>query len=145
MKMDPLVTEGKAGVLKLFQDLTALVDSLGVCLFTTFGLGLPELSAQYREAVGSDETDEDILLKGERVWTLEKHFNIAAGVEKDALPPRLLREKLPGGPAAGRVNELYTMLGEYYELRGWDKDGVPTADKDKALGISYEAGVPVNV
>jgi aldehyde:ferredoxin oxidoreductase len=135
VKMDPLVTKGKAGMLKLFQDLTALIDSAGICLFTTFGLGLPEIAAQYREAVGTDETDDEILMKGERVWNLEKHFNIAAGVEKDTLPPRLLREKLPSGPAAGRVAELYTMLEEYYELRGWDKEGVPTADKNEALGI----------
>ena len=134
-KMDPLVTEEKAGILKLFQDLTALIDSAGICLFTTFGLGLAEIAAQYREAVGTDESDEEILLKGERVWNLEKHFNIAAGVEKDTLPPRLLREKLPSGPAAGKVAELYTMLSEYYEVRGWDKDGVPTAEKNKELGI----------
>ena len=34
VKMDPLVTEGKASMLKTFQDLTALIDSAGVCLFT---------------------------------------------------------------------------------------------------------------
>ena len=135
LKVDPLVTEGKAGLLKLFQDLTALIDSTGVCLFTTFGLGLQEIAAQYREAVGTDETDDEILLKGERVWNLEKHFNIAAGVEKDTLPPRLLREKLPGGPAAGKVAELYVMLEEYYKVRGWDNDGAPTPEKNKELGI----------
>ena len=135
-KMDPLVTEGKAGTLKMLQDFTALIDSAGFCLFVTNGTGLPEVAAQYREAVGTDESDEDILLKGERIWNLEKHFNIAAGVEKDTLPPRLLREKLPSGPAAGKVADLYTMLDEYYELRGWDKDGVPTAEKNDELGIS---------
>jgi len=56
-------------------------------------------------------------------------------VEKDVLPERLLREKLPSGPAAGKVADLYTMLSEYYELRGWDKEGVPTKDKSKALGV----------
>jgi aldehyde:ferredoxin oxidoreductase len=110
---------------------------LGICLFTTFGNGLPEIAAQYREAVGSDETDEEILLKGERVWNLEKHFNIAAGVEKDTLPPRLLREKLTKGPAEGKVAELYTMLSEYYQVRGWDEEGKPTPDKNKELGIVY--------
>ncbi|MCL1914530.1 MAG: aldehyde ferredoxin oxidoreductase family protein [Eubacteriaceae bacterium] len=139
IKVDPLVTEGKASLLKLFQDLTALIDSLGVCLFTTFGLGLPELAAQYKHAVGTDETDEEILLKGERIWNIEKHFNIAAGVEKDTLPPRLLREALPSGPAAGKVAELHAMLGEYYELRGWDADGVPTDLKNKELGLANEA------
>lgn len=135
VKMDPLVTEGKAGMLKVFQDLTALIDSVGICLFTSFAIGLPEVAAQYREAVGSDESDEDILLKGERIWNLEKKFNIAAGVEKDTLPPRLLREHLPSGPAEGKVNELHTMLQEYYQVRGWDVDGVPTADKDRELGL----------
>lgn len=135
LKTDPLVTEGKAGLLKLFQDLTALVDSTGTCLFTTFGIGLPEIATEYREAVGTDETDEEILLKGERIWNLEKQFNIAAGVEKDTLPPRLLREKLPSGPAKGKVAELYQMLGEYYTVRGWDAEGVPTATKCEELGI----------
>jgi aldehyde:ferredoxin oxidoreductase len=135
LKTDPLVTEGKAGLLKLFQDLTALVDSTGTCLFTTFGIGLPEIAAEYREAVGTDETDEEILLKGERIWNLEKQFNIAAGVEKDTLPPRLLREKLPSGPAKGKVAELYQMLGEYYSVRGWDAEGTPTPEKYEELGI----------
>ncbi len=135
VKTDPLVTEGKAALLKLFQDLTSLVDASGTCLFTTFALGLPEIAAQYREAVGTDESDDEILLKGERIWNLEKRFNIAAGVEKDTLPPRLLREKLPSGPAKGKVAELYTMLEEYYSLRGWDKEGIPTQDKLTQLGI----------
>jgi len=135
VKMDPLVTEGKAGMLKIFQDLTALIDSLGVCLFTTFGLGLPELAAQYRAAIGSDESDEDILFKGERVWNIEKQFNIQAGVEKDTLPPRLLREALPSGAAKGKVTELQVMLDEYYKLRGWDKNGIPTKEKLGALNL----------
>jgi aldehyde:ferredoxin oxidoreductase len=135
LKLDPLVTEGKPAMLKLFQDLTALIDSLGVCLFTTFGLGLPELAAQYRTAVGSDESDEDILLKGERVWNIEKQFNIRAGVEKDTLPSRLLREALPSGAAKGKVTELKVMLEEYYRLRGWGPDGVPGGEKLEALGL----------
>ena len=122
-------------MLKVFQDLTALIDSVGICLFTSFAIGLPEVAAQYREAVGRAESDADILLKGERVWNLEKKFNIAAGVEKDTLPPRLLREHLPEGPAKGKVNDLYTMLAEYYQVRGWDAEGVPTPDKEKELGL----------
>jgi aldehyde:ferredoxin oxidoreductase len=134
-KLDPLVTEGKAAMLKIFQDLTALIDSLGICLFTTFGLGLPEIAAQYRTAIGSNESDEEILLKGERVWNIEKQFNIQAGVEKDNLPPRLLREALPSGAAKGKVTELETMLGEYYKVRGWDTEGAPTKDKLGVFGL----------
>lgn len=111
----------------------------GICLFTTFGIGLPEVAAQYREAVGSDESDEEILLKGERIWNLEKQFNIAAGVEKDALPPRLLREKLPSGPAAGKVNDLYTMLAEYYAARGWTARGHSYPGKARAASFKIIA------
>lgn len=135
VQTDPLVTEGKAPLLKTFQDLTALVDSTGICLFTTFGIGLPEVAAMYREAVGSNESDEEILLKGERIWNLEKLFNIAAGVEKDTLPPRLLREELPEGPAKGKVSQLETMLKEYYEVRGWDVEGIPSAEKRAELSL----------
>jgi aldehyde:ferredoxin oxidoreductase len=135
VKVDPLVTEGKAPLLKIFQDLTALVDSTGICLFLTFALGLPEVAALYRGATGSAETDEEILLKGERIWNMEKQFNIAAGVEKDTLPPRLLREALPSGPAKGKVTELPTLLKEYYAVRGWDAEGVPSAQKKTELGL----------
>ena len=136
LKMDPLVTEGKGALLKTFQDLTALCDSTGICLFTTFGIGLPEIAGQYREAVGSTETDEEILLKGERIWNLEKRFNMEAGVEKDTLPPRLLREALPSGPAKGKVSELQVMLADYYAERGWTADGEPTAEKLAQLSLS---------
>ncbi|MDR0495228.1 MAG: aldehyde ferredoxin oxidoreductase C-terminal domain-containing protein, partial [Treponema sp.] len=90
---------------------------------------------QYRTAVGSPETDEEILMKGERVWNIEKQFNIQAGVEKDTLPPRLLREALPSGAAKGKVTELQVMLDEYYKLRGWEKSGEPSKDKLGALGL----------
>ena len=137
VKLDPQVTEGKGAMLKTFQDLTALCDSTGMCLFTTFGIGLPEIAGQYREAVGSGETDEEILLKGERIWNLEKRFNMEAGVEKDTLPPRLLREALPSGPAKGKVNELQTMLADYYEARNWTADGIPTPEKLAELNVTY--------
>src|SRR5690554_6817887 len=92
MKTDPLTTEGKAGLLKLFQDLTALVDSSDICLFTTFAIGLPEIASMLRASTGLEYTDEEFLLAGERIWNLEKLFNLEAGITKadDTLPPRLL-------------------------------------------------------
>lgn len=137
-KLDPLVTTNKASWLKTFQDLTAIVDSVGICLFTTFGIGLPEISAMYRNAVGVDISDEEVLKAGERIWNLEKLFNLNAGFTKadDTLPPRLLKEPMPDGPAKGKVVELDTMLKEYYELRGWNKDGVPTKEKLIELSLN---------
>jgi Aldehyde:ferredoxin oxidoreductase len=136
-KLDPLVTNDKASWLKIFQDLTAVVDSAGICLFTTFAIGLPEIAEMLRTAVGVDYTDEEVLQIGERIWNLEKTFNLKAGFTKadDTLPQRLLKEPVSAGAAKGKVVELDTMLEEYYKVRGWNEDGIPTDEKKKELSI----------
>lgn len=136
-KLDPLVTDEKAGWLKIFQDLTAVVDSTGICLFTTFAIGLPEVANMLRAAVGWTTSDEEILQIGERIWNLERLFNLRAGFTKadDTLPPRLMEEPLPSGPAKGKVNELEVMLKEYYQVRGWNEEGVPTEEKMAELSL----------
>lgn len=137
MKVDQFETEGKASLLKLFQDLTAVVDSLGICLFTTFGIGLPEIAAMYRTAAGEDISDEELLKSGERIWNMEKSYNLKNGFGKadDTLPPRLLNDPIPEGPAKGKVSMLDVMLKEYYEVRGWDENGIPTEEKLKELDL----------
>ncbi|AGK54036.1 aldehyde ferredoxin oxidoreductase family protein [Bacillus sp. 1NLA3E] len=137
VKMDPLVTEGKAAMLKIFQDLTAVVDSVGMCLFTTFAIGLPEIAEMVRTCTGINYTDEEVLQIGERIWNLEKIINMECGitVKDDTLPPRLLNEPISEGPAKGKVVELDTMLPEYYSLRGWDKEGVPSETKKEELSL----------
>lgn len=136
-KVDPDTTEGKPALLKVFQDLTALCDSAGICLFTTFAIGLPELAGQVRTATGLDISDEEYLLAGERIWNLERLFNLQAGLsaKDDTLPPRLLNEPMKAGPHEGNVVHLDVMLPEYYRLRGWDENGVPTQDKLQQLGM----------
>ncbi|MDI3480553.1 MAG: aldehyde:ferredoxin oxidoreductase [Tepidanaerobacteraceae bacterium] len=136
-KLDPLVTTDKAAWLKTFQDLTAVVDSSGICLFTTFAIGLAEISSMLRAAVGWDISDEEVLKAGERIWNVERLFNIAAGFtpQDDTLPLRLLKEPLPSGPAKGKVVELDKMLPEYYKVRGWNEEGIPTEDKKAELSI----------
>jgi aldehyde:ferredoxin oxidoreductase len=136
-KLDNLATEGKAGWTKTFQDLTAAVDSAGICLFLTFAIGAPEISEQMIAATGIDYTVEELMKAGERIWNMERLFNIANGFTKedDTLPPRMLKDPVKIGPAKGHVNKLDVMLPEYYELRGWDAEGRPTPDKLKELGL----------
>jgi aldehyde:ferredoxin oxidoreductase len=138
-KMDPLVTEGKAPIVKIFQDLTALVDSSGLCLFVTLapGMGFEEIKDMIAGATGFDYSVEEITTASERIWNLERLFNMKAGFTKedDTLPKRLLEEPLPLGGPKGQVCRLNDMLPEYYELRGWDKDGIPTAEKLSELGL----------
>jgi aldehyde:ferredoxin oxidoreductase len=137
VKLDPLVTKDKAKWLKTFQDLTAVVDSAGICLFTTFAIGLPEISAMLKAAIGWDYSDEEVMKIGERIWNLERMFNLGAGFTKadDTLPPRLLNEPLKTGAGKGKVVELDVMIKEYYEVRGWNEDGIPTDAKLEELGI----------
>jgi aldehyde:ferredoxin oxidoreductase len=136
-KTDPLVSEGKAGLVKAFQDATAVVDSSGLCLFTTFAWSLDDIQPQIDAACAGDWSLERLLVLGERIWNLEREFNLAAGFTRadDTLPKRLLTEPAQSGPAQGKVNELSNMLPEYYRIRGWDEAGVPTADTRQRLGL----------
>lgn len=138
IKTDPLVTEGKAGLVKAFQDATAVFDSSGLCVFTSFAWTLADVQPQLQAACEGDWSLEKLELVGERIWNLERQFNNAAGfTEKDDnLPPRLLSEPVKEGPAKGLVNGLDKMLPEYYALRGWSKEGVPTLETTQRLGLS---------
>ncbi|WP_423909913.1 aldehyde ferredoxin oxidoreductase family protein [Candidatus Spongiihabitans sp.] len=124
-KTDPLVTEGKAGLVKAFQDATAAVDSMGLCLFTTFAWTLDNMAPQIDAACDGDWSVERLLEAGERIWNLERDYNLKAGLTgaDDTLPPRLLKEAAKTGPAKGKVCGLDEMLPEYYSLRGWSEDG----------------------
>ena len=86
----------------------------------------------------ADWSTERLLEVGERVWNLEKEFNLKAGFTRadDNLPPRLTTEAAASGPAEGKVSELNKMLPEYYAARGWDEQGVPTAETKQRLGLS---------
>jgi aldehyde:ferredoxin oxidoreductase len=75
---------------------------------------------------------------GDRIYNLERQFNLAAGLtaKDDALPPRLLQEPIKTGPSAGMLSRLPEMLPVYYQLRGWDENGVPTPAKLGELGLA---------
>jgi aldehyde:ferredoxin oxidoreductase len=136
-KTDPLASEGKAGLVKAFQDATAAVDSSGLCLFTTFAWTLGDIAPQLDAACEGEWSIDRLLETGERIWNMERQFNLAAGftAKDDTLPKRLLTEPAKTGPAKGKVNELPKMLPEYYQLRGWDTEGVPTGETLSRLGL----------
>jgi len=127
-KTDPLSSDGKAGLVIAFQDATGAVDSAGLCVFTTFAWSMDNIAPQIDAACEGDWSVERLLEIGERIWNLERKFNMDAGFtgKDDTLPKRLLKDAAKTGPAKGKVNELGKMLPEYYSLRGWTEDGVPT-------------------
>jgi aldehyde:ferredoxin oxidoreductase len=125
VKTDPLVTEGKPALVKAFQDATAVFDSAGICLFTSFAWSLADVAPQLAAACTEAYTVDELGLIGERIWNMERDFNNRAGFtsKDDVLPRRLTTEPAKTGPAKGKVSGVEKMLPEYYELRGWDADG----------------------
>lgn len=137
VKTDPLESEGKAALVKAFQDATATVDSAGLCVFTTFAWSMEDIAPQIDAACEGDWTVEKCLEVGERIWNLERDFNNAAGMTAadDTLPKRLLNDAANIGPAKGRVNDLGKMLPEYYQLRGWTSGGELTDATRARFGL----------
>ena len=137
VKTDPLEHEGKPELVKAFQDATAAFDSAGICVFTSFAWGLADVAPQVQAACGEQFTTEELEKIGERIWNMEREFNNAAGFTKadDSLPKRLLTEPAKTGPAKGKVNMLAEMLPKYYAARGWDAEGVPTAETRERLSL----------
>lgn len=136
-KLDRLSLEGKAAYAKVFHDLTAVIDSIGLCVFSTFGLGLPDYVDMYNAVCGDIYDDDSLLEAGERVWNLEKLFNLREGIDssQDTLPKRLLEEPVVNGPTEGHIHHLDKLLPEYYEVRGWDEKGIPTEETLERLGL----------
>jgi len=138
VKYDQHATEGKPELVITFQNLTAALDSTGSCLFTTFGIGAEELAALLSAVTGVEYSTEDFMKAGDRIWNLERMFNLKAGVTGgfDTLPERLLKNPIPAGPSKGEVSRLDQMLPEYYNLRGWDAEGVPLPEKLQELSLA---------
>ncbi len=132
--------KGKPGLAILYQDLTATIDSMGVCIFTSFALN-PIHYANMMSAVTGEKIDSIELLKiGERIWNIEKLFNLREGLSRkdDTLPPRLLNEAFESGHSKGIKVNLEPLLDKYYEIRGWNNKGIPSEEKLKELDLLEE-------
>ncbi len=138
---DRFALQGKGKLVKDTQDNRAYVDSLGLCTVVRGSLGFsasPTMDV-LKIVTGYDFTPELIEI-GERIYNLERLILNREGVHRreDQLPERIVKESIPSGPIEGRTltEGMYNqMLDEYYRDRGWDSDGVPTAETVARLGI----------
>ncbi|HEY1102427.1 MAG TPA: aldehyde ferredoxin oxidoreductase family protein [Burkholderiaceae bacterium] len=137
VKTEPAEHAGKPELVKAFQDATAAFDAAGICIFTSFAWTLADVAPQLQAACGEEFTMEHLNHIGERIWNMEKAFNLAAGLTKkdDSLPKRLLTEPAQTGASKGSVNRLDIMLPQYYKIRGWDAEGVPLPETRARLGL----------
>jgi aldehyde:ferredoxin oxidoreductase len=140
--VDRYSVQGKGALTKHNQDKTATYDSLIICGFPAcFGWISPEIYAQLLVAATGIEEFGDIqylITAGERIYNLERLFNIREGFQSkdDYLPERFLKEPVPDGASKGQVFEMELLLRDYYTARGWDiQTGVPKREKLEELGL----------
>jgi aldehyde:ferredoxin oxidoreductase len=134
-------TEGKPNLVMLFQDLSAAMDSMVVCRFTNFAWTVDDYADMLSACTGFDLNGKDLLKIGERIYNLERLFNLREGFSAadDTLPSRFF-SPLPEGGTRNRVVHLEEMMKKYYSLRGWDKKGVPTKETLSRLNIHMKTG-----
>lgn len=138
-KADRFSLENKGALCKWNQDSTAFLETGILCVFAT-GMVSEELySSLISTATGvKDFADPEYMMKvGERIFNLERMFNIREGFGKkdDVFSARITKESMPNGTAAGQVFEAELLLKDYYKARGWDANGVPTRAKLAELGL----------
>lgn len=143
--IDPIQWEGKAKLVKIWQDMFALIDAAGLCVFFSvrnlFKQELelpPEGIMEYlNAATGAEYTLEELRQIGERIANAERMFLNRAGFTRkdDSLPSRLIQDPMPEGPAKGSVCHLEEMLEEYYQIQNWDHEGKPKPEKLRELGL----------
>ncbi|MDP2918685.1 MAG: aldehyde ferredoxin oxidoreductase family protein [Dehalococcoidia bacterium] len=135
--VDRFGSQDNVGLLIYHQHLAAAFDALGVCKFAGYANSDEHLARMLSAVTGIQFASQDLHLIGERIWNLERLYNLREGFtcKDDTLPRRLLEEPLKQGPAKGRVVNLAPMLAEYYRFRSWNAEGVPTKEKLKQLGL----------
>lgn len=138
---DRFALHGKGELVKRLQDTRAYIDSIGICTVVRCTMGFTDKpSGEVLEAATGVDLTSDLMAIGERIISLERLILNREGLRRadDYLPWRTMEEPLPEGPAKGSVltREMYdVMLDEYYQLRGWDRDGVPTSEILEKLGV----------
>jgi len=126
------------------QDWLAVRDSLILCAFATDYTGDDRMVSLYNSITGEEATREDLMERAHGIWTLTRAFNVREGVRRkdDTLSWRLVNDPLPSGRAKGAVAfmseaDRKACLDKYYDLRGWDEDGVPTGEALRAAGVPF--------
>ncbi|MFX1517014.1 MAG: aldehyde ferredoxin oxidoreductase family protein [Promethearchaeota archaeon] len=127
-------------ILKDYEDAFGVFDSIGGCKFMGMVLTGDDWATLIATLFGwEDFTEKDFRKTGERIFNLQRAYNIREGLTRadDTLPKRLLEEPMPEGPAEGHTVELEHLLDAYYEYRGWTKDGIPSHGKLDELGLLW--------
>jgi aldehyde:ferredoxin oxidoreductase len=135
--------KGRGKLVREIEDMYSIIDSLIVCKFSrgTYYDGFKDLAKYYTLVTGYEMSPEELTLAGERINNLGRLINIREGFSRkdDTLPYKIMNMPIPDeGVSKGAhvtQQELDLLLDDYYETRGWTKDGIPTIEKLKQLGM----------
>ena len=142
---DPSMIEKRAELVRWHEDCYAATDALGFCAFTStsaYAITPANMAELMGHALGFELSEEQLMMAGRRVVTLERCFNAREGARRkdDTLPWRALHEPVPSGAKKGMITDqasLDTMLDEYYSLHGWDPEtAIPKRETLVALGLA---------
>ncbi len=137
-EVDPHGQEHKAELAILMQNYMNLFNGLGICKFLILGeIGPKDIKNWVNAVTGWDLSDEELKLIGERLHNLKRMYNVKLGISRkdDKLPPRLESHAKKTGTAKGSLAHMGKILNEYYEIRGWNPEGIPTKEKLESLGL----------
>jgi aldehyde:ferredoxin oxidoreductase len=133
-------------MVKWFEDLFSIVNALGVCIFPAdkLALGPTDYAEMFSAFVEEEIGPEELTMIGERIFNLQRLFNMREGVTRkdDSWPDRFFEEPLMEGPSRGAILSRETVenvLDEYYDTRGWNRlTGAPTRDTLRRLGLEMD-------
>ena len=138
--IDRLNAEGKGFEIKFHEDLMQVYDATGICKFSRHMYLLEGFPDLLKAVTGIEYSYADIMDVGDRIYNTARSFNVREGFGRkdDTLPWKVMNTPIPKGKSAGeyvKPEELEQMLDEYYQARGWSKDGVPTKAKLTSLEL----------
>ncbi len=136
---DPHSSLHKGKMAAAWQNYMAVFNPLGLCKFIVKGgIGPEDVNLWLRLALGWEQSADDLLKAGERIFNLKRLIDVRLGVtaKDDTLPKRLLEVARDSGGAEGVLPDQNLLLKEYYQERGWDRGGVPTRERLKSLGLT---------
>ncbi len=137
---DVLSNDGKGKIAYDMQNYMSIFNPMGLCKFLFLAsVGPTQIAGWVRAVTGWDMTPDEIMKLGERVFNLKRMYNVRLGISRkdDTLPPRLLTHARPSGKSQGSLPHLGKMLDEYYKLRGWSEEGIPTRATLEVLGLTW--------
>jgi len=140
-KMNPYTINGKAILVKNLQDLTTIKWCMIWCEFLS--INYDEMAKYLNLVTGWDVSSKELQYIGERIWNLIRLFNVREGFTRkdDYIPYRIAYEALPSGPAKGKrvpPKDYEKMLDDYYRIRGWNKNGIPTKRKLREMRLTRD-------